>query len=238
MLPIHVPPFRLVFSTQDFTKLLKPAIAILRSRGIRIVIYLDDMLLMNTSKEGLEKDVSDVLNMFQSLGFLVNFKKSELQPTKSIEYLGLLLDSSSLSFSLPSDKLEDIRSRCQSALSQNLVSLKTLSSILGLLNWATRSVPYAQAHYRDLQRCAILASHSRQKRIPLTSKAKDELSWWVNEFASRNRKPFRLTEPDLTIFADASSTGWGPFPTTWKSEEVGAMRSLPATLTNWSSKEP
>lgn len=38
------------------TKIMKPIIAILRRIGIRFVIYLDDMLLMNQTKEGMIKD--------------------------------------------------------------------------------------------------------------------------------------------------------------------------------------
>ena len=40
-------PFGLSTAPRAFTKLLKPVIAILRSSGIRIVIYLDDILVMH-----------------------------------------------------------------------------------------------------------------------------------------------------------------------------------------------
>ncbi|CAH2272506.1 Hypothetical predicted protein [Pelobates cultripes] len=39
-------PFGLSSAPWCFTKLLKPVVALLRSRGIRMIIYLDDMLIM------------------------------------------------------------------------------------------------------------------------------------------------------------------------------------------------
>ena len=40
-------PFGLASAPRAFTKLLKPIVAVMRSKGIRIVIYLDDLLIMH-----------------------------------------------------------------------------------------------------------------------------------------------------------------------------------------------
>ena len=44
------PAFGLAPAPWAFTKMLKPVVAFLRERGIRLVIYLDDILVMNASR--------------------------------------------------------------------------------------------------------------------------------------------------------------------------------------------
>jgi hypothetical protein len=58
--------------------------AFLRRQGIRLVIYLDDILILNESKSGLEADINTVIDLLQSLGFLINWEKSIVVPTQTI----------------------------------------------------------------------------------------------------------------------------------------------------------
>ena len=44
-------PFGLNSSPQVFTKLLKPVVAVLRKLGIRLILYMDDMLVLASTKE-------------------------------------------------------------------------------------------------------------------------------------------------------------------------------------------
>jgi len=87
----------LFYKMHRFTKIA----AFLRRQGIRLVVYLDDMLIMNLSKDRTKVDVDTVVELLQSLGFLINWEKSIVEPSQIIEYLGLVIDSVRLSFSLP-----------------------------------------------------------------------------------------------------------------------------------------
>jgi hypothetical protein len=66
--------FGLCSSPRVFTKLLKPVVAYLRERGIRLIIYLDDMLILNTSRDGLLADLKIIISLLKSLGFIINLK--------------------------------------------------------------------------------------------------------------------------------------------------------------------
>ena len=52
-------PFGLTSAPRIFTKILKPVTGILRKMGIRIIVYLDDMRIMNSTLEGARKDIHD-----------------------------------------------------------------------------------------------------------------------------------------------------------------------------------
>ena len=71
-----------------FTKLFKIPIGILRRINIRIVIYLDDMLLMGYSIEEISLCRDTVIFLLQHLGFVINWKKSVLTPVQEIKFSG------------------------------------------------------------------------------------------------------------------------------------------------------
>jgi hypothetical protein len=68
--------FGLSSAPWSFTKILKPLVAFLRRKGIRIIVYLDDFLILNHSKEGAERDFTETEDLLQKCGFLINWDKS------------------------------------------------------------------------------------------------------------------------------------------------------------------
>ena len=63
-------PFGLSSAPFIFTKLMKPIVATLRKLGIRLILHLDDMLVMAAAKEELgEEAPSHSLGASDSLGF-------------------------------------------------------------------------------------------------------------------------------------------------------------------------
>ena len=196
-----------------FTKLLKPVVGALRRAGIRLVIYLDDIIFMNESREGVISDVSTAIDLLTGLGFLVNWEKSVLLPSQSLEYLGLLVDSVALSLALPSDKVLSMLEMCRRSLSKGVVSLHDLSSLIGNFSWAIPTIPFAQAHYRHLQRLYIYHSKSfnydLSRYVALSSSARDDIRWWLENLSSSNGLCFLKRDPDLIIYSDASLHGWG-----------------------------
>ena len=56
-------PFGLASAPRVFTKLLKPVVAILRQGGIRLIVYLDDILLMAPSAEQVLQHAASTLNL-------------------------------------------------------------------------------------------------------------------------------------------------------------------------------
>jgi len=69
-------PFVLASAPRAFTKILKPVLATLRQRGIRVIAYLDDLLIIGKTKEEAEAAFSQVKSLLESLGFVINLEKS------------------------------------------------------------------------------------------------------------------------------------------------------------------
>lgn len=124
-------PFGLSSAPMVSTKVMKPVAAAIRSKGIRILIYLDDILILAcTCQEGREhtKYVFDVLT---DIGFIVNIKKSCLNPQKAAIYFGFEIDTLHMTISLPQDKVNRIRSKGESLLKSEFVKIRNFASFIG-----------------------------------------------------------------------------------------------------------
>ena len=64
----------------------------------------------------------------------------------------MIVDSIKKSFFLPVMKGQEVKSLCEKALEVKRVSLCNIASILGSFTWTTSTIPYAQSHYRSMQR--------------------------------------------------------------------------------------
>ena len=76
--------FCLARAPRTFTKLLKTPIAVLRQIQIRTIIYLEDMLLMSQTINGLEIARDTFIFILQSLGLVTNSQKSVLVPLQKV----------------------------------------------------------------------------------------------------------------------------------------------------------
>ncbi|CAJ0962129.1 unnamed protein product [Ranitomeya imitator] len=76
----------------------------LRVKDTLVIPYLDDLLIVGKDPLQCEQRLREVVISLQSLGWLVNWEKSRLQPVKCQKFLGLLLDSADQICKLPEDK--------------------------------------------------------------------------------------------------------------------------------------
>ena len=97
-------PFGLCLSPYIFTKVLKPVVSLLSSKGYRSNVYLDDFLLYGSSLKECLRNLHETIKLLSYLGFIINFKKSNLIPTKRCKILGFILDSERFSIELTDEK--------------------------------------------------------------------------------------------------------------------------------------
>ena len=91
--------FGLRLAPRIFTKLLKVPIAVLRRANIRIIAYLNDMLLMGRMLPKMFMARDTLTFLLQHFGFAINFKKSVRHPVKQNKFLGLVMDTEKMTLS-------------------------------------------------------------------------------------------------------------------------------------------
>ena len=207
----NVLPFGMTSSPRIFSKVLKPAIIWLRSQGLKISFYLDDIFIAADSIQLLSSHTSLTLKLLTFLGFFPNYSKSSLIPSQTLIHLGYVWNSSSLSIHLPSEKLDKTRNFAFKLLNRQH-SLRDISSFLGKVISHSSAFKYAPLHYRRLQLeyCKLVGGNIPwDSTIVLSNESYDDIKWWAH--CPNNLPPLSLTPPDpqISLYTDASNTGWG-----------------------------
>ena len=194
-----------------FTRVMRVVLGYLRTFGIRVAAWLDDLLLAAASASLAAAHTTKALGTLRELGFVPNMEKSVLTPSQRIEHLGLVWDSVSYSVSVPQSKLIEVKRKCRLALSRR-VSLRLLSSILGSIEFFRWGFTFAAVYYRGLQRHvnACLAGGLSYNSVVLPSTAaKSDLQWWADAGDSLPPRSLAPFSASLILYADASLQGWG-----------------------------
>ena len=87
--PVLLPTFRTVHRPQVFTMIVKEVKHTALSRGLRLHQYLDNWLIKSQSREEAIVNTQAVVDLTQPLGWIINQKKSELNPTQVFFVRGL-----------------------------------------------------------------------------------------------------------------------------------------------------
>lgn len=207
----NVLPFGLSSSPRIFSKVLRPVIIWLRTNEIKITSYMDDILICSDSYEKLVSQTSLALKTLESVGFKINYNKSQLIPRKEMAHLGYIWNTFKFTISLPADKVEKTRNFALKTLRKTNVTFREASSFLGLVVSHINAFKFAPLHYREFQLQFINKFKSNMTwddEFKMSNKAISDLEWW-SKFSSPEPLPIREASYDIIMFTDASLHGWG-----------------------------
>ena len=142
--------FGLSTAPQVFTHVMAPVSWFLHQLGIRMLRYLDDWLILASSKEEACWARDKVLSLCQELGIVVNLEKSTLTPSQTIVYLGIRIDSQTFRASVTPSRIEKFFSIAEEFLTSKVKSVKFWRVLLGHLASLSRFVPNGQLRMRAL----------------------------------------------------------------------------------------
>ncbi len=80
---------------------------ILRTMGLRVIIYIDDILIMEETQSLAREHTAGLIFLLENLGFIINNPRSLLTPTQEIEFLGFSVNTVSMEIKLPGEKITD-----------------------------------------------------------------------------------------------------------------------------------
>ena len=172
-------PFGLACAPWVFTKTLKPLAAQLRQLGMRLIVYIDDILILAESKELARDHFIGLVYLLENLGFVISKPKCVLEPTQSVEFLGFSVNSVQQELSLPAGKMKKIRAETRGLLEGGQVTARKLSQLLGKLQAATRAIPLAPLFYHKLQQALQRGLEQSEQdysaKLILSTEEKEEL---------------------------------------------------------------
>ena len=167
-------PFVLSSAPYIFTKFMMPVVATMRQLGIRLILYLDDMLIMDQDKDRVERQLATTVEFLISLGFIINLKKSVTVPSQVIQFLGFSLDCQAMMIALPQRKLHSLTRTVREMKEKEQTTVRDLAYLLGSMvtaHPAILSAPPPPLYYHNLER-----AWSKALQSGLTY---NQILWWT-----------------------------------------------------------
>ena len=196
----HCLCFELGPAPRMFSKLLEVPIALLRRLNIRLVIYLDDILLMGRTLEEILMSRDTLIFLLQHLGFIMNLK-SVLKPAQQIEFLGLKRDFDTMALALTEEKMKKVILECQNLLSHSQTTALELKKLIDLMSRTVQAVLPArlQLSYLQQQQIQSLFFYGNTITKPgLFIPSRDSIKQFVKTATSLMGGKFKITQWKIT----------------------------------------
>ena len=169
------------WASRTVPKLMRPVLAQLRLMGIRCVVYLDDWLIMAPSAEECRRHMDILMQLLTSLGLVLNIKKSALDPSQLVEYLGFLIDSLAMEFRPTPARLQKVRKLAKQAAQQTHLSAREAATLIGHMVSTTTAILPAKLCYHhlgvQLQQTMVDPHSSWNQTFRLNEDAREDLQW-------------------------------------------------------------
>lgn len=197
-------------SPRIFTKILKPVLAVLRQKGLISSVYIDDFYLQASGYEECVKNVTITKDLLISLGFELS-EKSIYEPTKKLQHLGFVLDSTAMRVYLSKEKKKHVLDVAKEIAEKKLITIRELAKLIGTFVACFPAVEYGPLYYRHLELLKIksLKTHYNYENLTsLNQECREEINWWIQEGVHFG-KAISHGNADHKIQTDASGHAWG-----------------------------
>ena len=144
-------PFGIATAPLEFTRVVKEVKFIALSQGVRIHQYLDDWLVRAKDPDSCARDVQKLISLVEQLGWIVNVKKSELNPTQDLEFLGYRFNLREGLVYPNQKKFDKLKILAVSILQGHNTTPRKLMSLIGVMASMEKTVPLGRIHMRPFQ---------------------------------------------------------------------------------------
>ena len=155
----------------------------------------------------------ELILLCHTLGIVINEKKSDLVPSQSAKYLGMTINTGAGKVFPSLARVEKFLAVAERFCSMQSPPAQLWQVILGHLASLERLVPHGRLRMRSLQWHLKMqwSPESDPPSLPvaLPEEARRDLSWWMVKDHLLTGVRFGAPAPDLHLYSDASSSGWG-----------------------------
>ena len=175
-------------------------------------MYLDDGINIGSTFAECEKSTRSIVKDLESAGFVLNREKRHLVPKQIGEWLGTIINTVTMSFSVPQKKIVELKNLLKTACNDRRVTARYLSKITGLLSSMHLSLgPIVRLMTRCI--CTDIQKYPEWDFFFYPSpECLGEIKFWLRNIDNENGyaiKPNPLTSQIL--FTDASKDAYGGY---------------------------
>ena len=181
------------------------------SKNSRQCLYIDDVLLTNLKSETKQAidDLNEMFTNIRNANITINFKKSKFLQEKQIEFMGVVLKSTSSGIKMKVDE-KNVRDLQKMEIPNSYTRLR---SFIGLCNYLGNNVPNLQQVMGPLNTIQGIERKRGTPKLPFKKVWLQEHTDCFNEIKKLVCQPKILSLPDFSekfyLEVDSSSTGHG-----------------------------
>lgn len=209
-------PFGVSWSPALFVRALEPVVQRLRDSGLRLIWYVDDILVVADTVSELDQAVARTIDALLDSGWPPSPSKTFPYAYSSIVFLGLQVSFADgrSRLSVPTSKANRIRSEALAMVCARTVHVSRLQRLAGRLSFVTVVVPQVGFLRRGIDAaigdglkamhgCLPVVDRLKQDLLAVAAAAKDFPSFSVGFGDDATQRQLGL------VYSDASATGWG-----------------------------
>ena len=229
-------PFGCRHSPRVFMRALGYPLRYIRAHWqVRVVAYMDDLLLLHQDRDYVRKATLQIALYLASLGWTLSLTKCEFTPQHAIKYLGWRWDFSTQTLLMTQEMRKTLLWRVSQwmakAVRAERVTCRRLGSLIGCLNFLRSQIPRASLYLRTLHTAlaAGVSSSGWNGSVTLGQEIISELQFWWRNISFNSPYDYQIREPQAMLTTDASNLGWGA------ELEIGSQSHI--SFGSFSSKE-
>lgn len=207
-------PFGLNLSPWVFTRIMESVMTyVRRTYWTDVSSYLDDILQKNLDAHVLAVHSHQLISVLVSLGWKINYEKSDLTPSQEFVHLGMFFRTQLNRVCLTNKRRQKILDLGSDLLHLQATTPRVLQSFVGMAQAAAELIPMGRATLRALQ-WALLdlqwpAPFGWDTPVPISEEVRTAITPWLNADWLVQGVVLQSPAPSITLCTDASLLGWG-----------------------------
>ena len=201
------------------TKIIRPLIRILKSLGIRCIIYIDDLLLLDQDPVRLGKAMAIAMDLLQKqVGLQLKLSKGNLYPSQEFTCLGIIWNTQQMTCHIPAKRIKALQGSARRILKMSSegapVPTRDLARFVGQVVSTSRAI-------RPAKRRLLFVQHALSKAVrkggwngkcAISLEARKALQWWLTDApwkANGNEIVPAVRPIQITLRTDAATHNAG-----------------------------
>ncbi|KAA6364658.1 MAG: putative reverse transcriptase [Streblomastix strix] len=221
-------PFGTKHSLIYFATAMEPIMQQIRMKTeIRIINYVDYIILLHQNKEQLKNMTQKVIETLIYFGFTMNTEKNETEPNQTVIFLGWEWNLANATVKTKSKKrlhlLHDLYNMRRWIKTVSEITVKQTAKLIGKLNYLRLQFQEASLFLNTMDHQKAQAARLRgwNTTMIMNITAILDINWWIAKLRANIPAQLIQIPPQMTMTTDAATSGWGS--TLEKEQEMIAM---------------
>ena len=189
------------------TELNKVPVTTLHFENVPLSGYINDFFTKGDTFSIHEENIHKTMRLYDKLGFVINFKKSQILLTQRTRILGFVIDSVKMIVTLTEEKKQKLKTLVLNLLRINKPTIRYLAKVIATIISCMPAAVLGPLFYRYLENDKVTSLRLNKENFDapanISSEGKQDLEWWL-ENADNPGKPIALSSIDLEYICDSS----------------------------------